>query len=569
MNLLYNPLSMQFKQCAILPVFLLLAYPLFSQTTWLPPGDKANFFLERLEILRRTDSALNFSKVRPYSRQGMVVSLEPYSLSGEKALSRVDAYNLRGVYYNNQEWLPDSMRKDYTSRKPLGRTFFRTPSNLFEVHQRDLDLVINPVLQFSVSKESGSDESLFLNTRGVYIRGKLANRIGFYSYITDNQERTPSYVRNWVTERRAVPNHGLYKGFGSTGYDYFEARGYITFNATRYINVGFGYDRNFIGNGVRSLLLSDFGANALFLKFNTRIWKFNYQNLFMELHTATPPAGTQLIPRKYAALHHLDLSVTRWLNIGLFEGVVFGRTNRFDFSYLNPVIFYRSVELNNGSFDNSIIGLDLKANLPQGVQLYGQLMLDEFLLSEVRRNRGWWANKWGLQLGAKYIDAFGVSNLDLQLEHNRVRPFAYSHYDSAANYTHYNQPLAHPLMAGFRETIGIIRYQPAPRWLAVARLAWWKQGRDSTSRNFGSNIFLPNREPFRQGDYGYTIGSGWATDVLFGSLLLSYELRENLFLEGHALFRRQKTTTAPLTDQRVSVVSVGIRWNVQRRDFDF
>ncbi|MFM2137897.1 MAG: hypothetical protein RJA57_204, partial [Bacteroidota bacterium] len=341
---------MQFKQCAILPVFLLLAYPLFSQTTWLPPGDKANFFLERLEILRRTDSALNFSKVRPYSRQGMVVSLEPYSLSGEKALSRVDAYNLRGVYYNNQEWLPDSMRKDYTSRKPLGRTFFRTPSNLFEVHQRDLDLVINPVLQFSVSKESGSDESLFLNTRGVYIRGKLANRIGFYSYITDNQERTPSYVRNWVTERRAVPNHGLYKGFGSTGYDYFEARGYITFNATRYINVGFGYDRNFIGNGVRSLLLSDFGANALFLKFNTRIWKFNYQNLFMELHTATPPAGTQLIPRKYAALHHLDLSVTRWLNIGLFEGVVFGRTNRFDFSYLNPVIFYRSVELNNGSF---------------------------------------------------------------------------------------------------------------------------------------------------------------------------------------------------------------------------
>ena len=29
-------------------------------------------------------------------------------------------------------------------------------------------------------------------------------------------------------------------------------------------------------------------------------------------------------------------------------------------------------------------------------------------------------NKWGIQLGAKYIDAFGVPNLDLQLESNIV-----------------------------------------------------------------------------------------------------------------------------------------------------
>ena len=50
-----------------------------------------------------------------------------------------------------------------------------------------------------------------------------------------------------------------------------------------------------------------------------------------------------------------------------------------------------------------------------------------------------------LQLGAKYVDAFGINNLDLQLEMNRVRPFTHSHNDSISNYTHYNQPLAHPL----------------------------------------------------------------------------------------------------------------------------
>ena len=117
---------------------------------------------------------------------------------------------------------------------------------------------MNPVFQYTLSKESNSDEKLFLNTRGVSIRGKISNKIGFYSYITDNQERDPSYVRQWVSDRRAVPGNGLYKNFKGTGYDYFDARGYITFNVGKYIDVVFGYDKNFIGNGHRSLMLSDF-----------------------------------------------------------------------------------------------------------------------------------------------------------------------------------------------------------------------------------------------------------------------------------------------------------------------
>jgi hypothetical protein len=317
------------------------------------------------------------------------------------------------------------------------------------------------------------------------------------------------------------------------------------------------------------MYISDFGNSNLFLKLNTRIWKINYQNLFMELHSAEIPGGDQLLPKKYAAMHHLDVSVTKWLNIGLFEGVIFGRKDRFDFGYLNPIIFYRSIEQQNGSFDNSVAGLDVKANLAKKIQLYGQLSLDEFLLSEIRKNEGWWANKWGIQLGAKYIDAFGISNLDLQVEHNRVRPFTYSHRDSVANYTHYNQPLAHPLGANFSEFIGVARYQPAPKWLAVAKMIYYTQGRDSSSRSFGSNIFYPNIAPFRQGDYGYNIGSGLKTSVLLASLLVSYELRENLFVEFNALYRKQETKTPPISSTNSSIISFGIRWNMQRRDFDF
>jgi hypothetical protein len=440
---------------------------------------------------------------------------------------------------------------------------------LYEVHVKDFDLVINPVIQFQYMKESDNDEGLFLNSRGVNVRGRIANKIGLAASIVDNQERDPFYVQGWEDKFQSVPGAGYYKNFKGTGYDYFDGRGYFTFNVTKYIDVAFGYDRNFIGNGYRSLFLSDFGNNTLFLKLNTRIWKFNYQNLFMELQQTEPRGPDRLLRKKYAAFHHLDVNVTKKLNIGLFEGVMFGRTDHFEFSYLNPIIFYRSIEQQNGSYDNSVAGIDFKLNMLKQVQLYGQFLLDEFNLEQVKNGNGWWANKWGLQLGAKYVNAFGIKNLDLQLEHNRVRPFTYSHGDSVANYTHYNQPLAHPLGANFSETIGILRYQPAPKWTLLAKAMYWKQGLDTGGRSFGSNIFLPNTIPPRQGDYGYEIVSGIESTTTFLSLLLSYELKENLFIEGSVTNRKFDVPSNTFPSTSTTIVAFGIRWNMHQRVFEF
>ena len=540
-----------------------------AQTTFLNPGDKAYTLLERMEIKAGKDSAFNFSKTKPFSRRYVINAVDYHTIKPGVNLSKVDAHNVRSLYINNLEWVPEADRANFKSKKPIGKSFYQAPANLYEVHVKDFDLALNPVIQFTVGKENNYDQTLFLNTRGVTLRGKIANKIGFYTYLTDNQERVPLYAQQWADERKAVPGNGFYKPFKTDGFDYFEARGYITFGVTKYIDIAFGYDKNFIGNGYRSLMLSDFSSNMLFLKLNTRIWKINYQNIFAELENAHVPGGDKLVPKKYAAIHHLDIALTKWLSMGLYESVVFGRLNRFDFGYLNPIIFYRSIEQQSGSFDNSIAGLDFKANVAKKFQFYNQVVIDEFLLSEIKKNRGWWANKWALQFGAKYIDAFNIKNLDLQFEHNRVRPFTYSHRDSVANFTHYNQPLGHPLGANFSEWIGIARYQPAPKWLINAKLIYYTQGRDSNSRSFGSNIFLPNIPPYRIGDLGYDIGNGWKTNVVYGSLLVSYELKENLFIELFALARKQETKTAPITSQNTTAFSVGVRWNMHRREFDY
>lgn len=569
---------MQFKQINPRPLkrclYALLLLIFFSnqtsaQSTYLVQASKENVLIDRLEILGQKDSLLNFSKARPLNRLQVVRAATTFKQNHPAiALSKTDEYNLQSLYLNNIEYLSDTQRLAIKSKKPLGR-FYTTPANLYEVHVKDFDLIINPVIQFQYMKESDNDENLFLNSRGVAIRGRIANKIGFAASIVDNQERDPMYVQNWEDKYQSVPGAGYYKNFKGTGFDYFDARGYFTFNVTKYIDVAFGYDRNFIGNGYRSLFLSDFSNNTLFLKLNTRIWKINYQNLFMELQQTEPRGPDRLLRKKYAVFHHLDVNVTKKLNIGLFEGVMFGRSNRFEFGYLNPVIFYRSIEQQNGSFDNSVAGIDFKLNMLKQIQLYGQFLLDEFNLKEIKKNDGWWANKWGLQLGAKYINAFGIKNLDLQLEHNRVRPFTYSHRDSIANYTHYNQPLAHPLGANFSEMIGILRYQPAPKWMVIAKAMYWKQGLDTGSRSFGTNIFLPNTPPYRQGDYGYEIVSGKESKTTFLSFLVSYELKENLFIEASATKRKFDVASNTSLSTNTTIVSFGIRWNMHRRVFEF
>lgn len=558
---------MQFRKTTAKLLFSLFPLAINAQTTYLATGSKEQVLLERLEIKAQRDSVLNFSTTKPYSRKQFIPRIEQLD---SLLQSSTDRYLLDQALMASPEWT-SAGRNRYTSKKPLLKHFYQTPANMLEINKPDFFLVVNPVFQYVVAQEKGNDQHLFLNTRGATLRGRIANRIGFAAYLGENQERDPRYVQQWVAERKALPGQGYYQAFKKTAYDYFDARGYISFNATKYIDVVFGYDRNFLGAGQRSLFLSDFSNNALFLKLNTRIWKFNYQNLFMELQHADPLDPRQrdyLLGKKYAAMHHLDMAVTRWLNIGLFEGVVFGRKNRFDFSYLNPVIFLRSMEQQNGSGDNSVAGLDFKANAAKRFQLYGQLLLDEFKLSELRNNRGWWANKWGWQLGARYIDVLGVSNLDLQVEANRVRPFTYSHDDSVANYTHYNQPLAHPLGANFQELNGQLRYQPKPRITILAKGMYYLQGRDSArNTSFGSNIFLPNVPPYRKQVYGYNVGSGVATRVAMGSLLVSYEVKPNLFLEANALVRREKAEGKQKV--QASVLSAGIRWNVGRREFWF
>ena len=549
-------------------IFFISPITISAQSTYFSSGSKEYQFIDRIEIKQQNNTDLNFSALRPYNRKYVLqeVSFLDSQLKSNH-LSASDQYNLESLLMNNKEWSNGSS-SNFISKKSVLKTFYKSKSNFLEVNNKDFFLAINPVLNFNFGKESGNASRLFLNSRGVTIRGRIAGKIGFSSTIIDNQERGPLFYQQQVNNLRAVPGNGFYKVYKNdlSAQDYFDGRGYLTFNATKFIDLQLGYDKNFIGNGYRSLFLSDWGNSYLFAKINTRIWKLNYQNIFMELMPQFKKNGDSLLVRKYSAMHHLSMNVTKWLNVGLFEGVMFGRKDHFDFQYLNPIIFYRHIEGSIGSPDNAVAGLDFKANVLHKAQFYGQFLLDEFILSKIKNEPSNWVNKFGIQLGAKYIDAFGVKNLDLQLEINRVRPFTYSHNDTINNYTHYNQPLAHPLGANFQELISIVRYQPFPKWNIYARAIYYYKGMDTANANFGGNIFKNYNT--RLSETGFNIGSGDKATCLNTVLNVSYEYRQNLFFEAGVQQRNYKLASSG-SSSNSTTFNAGIRLNLNKREYDF
>lgn len=561
-----------------------------AQGTVLPLWNPAYQTVDRMEILSGLQPALH-TGLR-YFQRGDLVRYAIRLDTSDYQLTELDKADLRYIFRDNNEWLlqweqalaltePDEGRyMDYQrspyweeSRRPFLSYFYQTPANFLEVNRPDFLLRLNPMLNLKYGNQQNTTEPYFFNQRGVELRGSIDERIHFYSNIVESQARFSEQVQRFVSRFRALPRNGFYKtNFSSElfnfqrGVDFLNSQAYLAFNLTDHVGAQFGYGKHFLGNGYRSVLLSDFSNNYLYLKLNWRIWKFHLQNIFAEVNsTSARGAGSnQLVPKKYIAAHYLSIRPTPNLEIGLFEAVVFSRKAQFELQYLNPIIFYRTIEQAVGSPDNVLLGFNAKWNIARRFQLYGQFILDEFKFDElILNNEGWWANKYALQLGLKYPNAGGIDHLDLQFEYNTARPYTYTHSDSTSNYSHYGLPLAHPLGANFREWLVLATYQPHPRWRLDARYIQTNYGEDAPNAYYGRNWNQSYNS--RLNDYGNFTGQGIATDVQLLGLDLSYQFRHNVFLELH-YFRRYQRDANELLDQ---YFSTGLRMNMGRFRADF
>ena len=298
--------------------------------------------------------------------------------------------------------------------------------------------------------------------------------------------------------------------------------GRVSYTPNEIFNFQAGIDRNFIGDGCRSLFLSDYGRPYPFGQIRANFWHVEYTSLYQFFRENSENDFSS----KFAATHYISWNVLKNWNIGVFETVVFRPSdtllNRgFDVEYLNPLIFYRPQEYSLGSSDNILLGLSSSYRW-KNYCLYGQFILDEFLLSEIQSQSGWWGNKYGYQLGIKANFKINKMPVFLRLEANSVRPYTYSHINEFQNYGHDDFALAHPYGANFAELLFEAKVQHK-NWNFKLFINAGLKGGNSDSLNYGGDIYIPYLN--RPNDYNNFIGQGEKQNLIRMQLNSAYNIK--------------------------------------------
>jgi hypothetical protein len=387
----------------------------------------------------------------------------------------------------------------------------------------------------------------------------------------------PSYVDSSIRSTRVIPGVGSAYQSGNA-YSYQDYFGYLSYSPNRVFNFQIGKDKNFFGDGYRSMFLSDNAANYPFFKIQVHVWKIKWVNLFTEMTDATTPTGLQQdFRKKYASMQYLSWNATKRISLSLFETIVWqgNDTNRvrgFDINYMNPVLFLRPTEYSLGSPDNALVGGSFKIKLPLQIQLYGQLLLDEFVLNELEAHTGWWGNKYSVQAGLKAFDLFGIRNLYMQGEFNYVRPYTYTHGSVQQNYGQYNQALADPFGANFEELVGILNYRTG-RFIIELKGVGTMTGLDTGRSNLGQNIFLSyltrtgGNDPAH--DYGHHIGDGLKTYIGTADLRVAYLILPSMNLKAEIGFTYHTQVSVGYKPAEAMLFEFGIKTSLYNTYHDY
>ncbi|OJW16492.1 gliding motility protein RemB [Mucilaginibacter sp. 44-25] len=441
-------------------------------------------------------------------------------------------------------------------------------NKLFNEHQVDVKgsnstFYADLLPDFNIGRDFSHKQNTWLSSLGLQVGGTIGNK--FYYNVTGflNRSEVPDYISTYIRQVGIVPGMayaGTYNNNPNAyAWDYITA--IASYTPNKYINITAGRDKNFIGDGYRSLLLSDYASPYPFFKLTANLGNVRYMAMWAYFNDPANTSQLRTDQHKFGVFHYLDWNVSNRLSLGFYDSVIWGNVDDkghvrgFDFNYINPVIFLRPIEAASGSPDNALIGITTKYKITDGITAYGQFSLDEFTAKEFFGNSGYLNNKFGYQVGFRGPNLFGVKNLNYLVETNTVRPYTYSERYSILNYSENSEPLAHPWGANFREVVGLLSYS-INRFDLMGEIDYGHYGLDANGINYGKDIFKNYTEAPKL--YGNNIAQGLATNMVYlqGKVAYLINPKYNLRLELGGIYRTEKNTAF---NDKTAMVTFGIR----------
>lgn len=414
---------------------------------------------------------------------------------------------------------------------------------------------------FGIGREFSDKLTTNSVSLGLQAGGTFGNKFSYYVAGYENSAVVPNYMATYINQTGIVPGQAYAKIYKTNGYDWEYITGVASYTPVKYLNISIGRDKTFVGDGYRSLLLSDAASPYPFFRLTGTLGNVRYMAMWTSFNDPVDLDINGNNQKKGAVFHYLDWNVSNRFSVGFFDAIIFysndgaGHRRPFDWSYVNPVIFLRPVEALNGSPDNALLGLTSKYKITDGITVYGQFALDEFESSSFFSGKGSSRNKSSWQIGFRGADLFGVKGLNYLAEANSSNPYTYSEHAGIINYTENGEALAHPWGANFREFVGLLNYS-YQRFDFSGELDYGHYGLDINGLNYGKDLFQDYANPAKlTGNY---IGQGLTTNMIYAEAKVAYLLnpKYNLRIELGGLVRNEKNSQ--FTD-KTTMITLGLR----------
>lgn len=503
---------------------MIAVQPAFSQSDGLLEIDgPTQRFLNRQQTAGKLNSAI--LSQRPLS----VYEARKY-LSGLDSLTGIDGQLLE-QYLGDQTYPGAARASSWWSRA------FSNGRDLFSKSDSTWSAQFNPILHLSAGRAFFRDDpagrdsrNVWRSTRGVRLSGHIGRHVYFEGQFTENQEQVVDPTVSYQTAA-GRPSTKLTKG---GAYDWLDTRAVVGFYSEHF-DIRMGRDTNLWGNGAKSTILSNTVATYDQVQIRTSLGNYRYTALFSSLASFGPRTASGFLPKKYAASHALSVRLGDRTELSVFETIVFATDSletrsRFDFAYANPIIFLRAAERDRGSPDNAMVGVAASYRPVDGLKVYGEFLLDEYVPDH--RGKGWWANKWAWQLGAHAVD-IGLPRTDLRIEFARMRPFLYSHGQAINSYTHFGDLLGHPAGPNSWNLLFEASWIASRRLTLTTLIDLTRQG-VNTDENLGSDPNISYRS--RAKDFGNDFLQGNLTKTSLISGMATFELLPDVFVDLSAAF---------------------------------
>jgi hypothetical protein len=459
----------------------------------------------------------------------------------------------------------DTNKKDWVSRKLINE-------HLFDVKEKDYtfygDYLPDLTLGRDFTATNKAYQNTYLNTRGYQLSATIGDKFYFYTSGYENQGTFPLYYSTAIDKIDLVPGQAYSREFTTPDWSY--ATSILSYTPIKQLNITLGVDKTFIGDGYRSVLLSDYTTSYPLLRLTANLGKVQYMMMWAYLEDLEVAQfdDTGNNRRKWGMFHYLDWNVTNRLSLGFFNALIaeeaddVGNYHGFDANYVNPIFLSSSLGP-SAQPDNALVGFTGKYKILDKTAIYGQLLFDRFKAGDFFSTSNT-DNTGSVQLGIRGADLFKVKGFNYLFEYNAVKPYTYSSGQVITNYSEYSAPLGDPLGANFREFVGILNYSVG-RLDFSGQINYAEYGLDPTSdTDYGGD--LTKAIPPTAGTT--TIGQGLSTKLYYaeGKVAFIINPKYNLRFELGALYRDQVNTQGNL---KTTWLTFGLRSSFRDLYTDF